>query len=81
MLNKERPVSIVGTFANVENDTFTIVFDTSKLRVQIVNENESYPEGTFFITLRNSMELRYAVIPCDCEKPISGKFIVTDCDK
>ena len=61
---KNTVISIVKSIHDVEKDLFYIAFNSSDLRVEIFSEDETYPDGTFYITMRNSTEeMRYAVIP------------------
>ncbi len=58
-------VSIIETRVNYQRNTFSIVFDSAYLYVEIADDDKEYPEGTFFITMKDGVEHRYAVVPCE----------------
>lgn len=63
-MKPEKPISIVKTIHDVEKNLFYIAFNSSDLRAEIFDEDVTYPEGSFFITMHDSMnEMRYAIVP------------------
>ena len=63
-MQNNKPISIVKSIHDVEKNLFYIAFNSSDLRVEVFSEEVTYPEDTFYITMRNSTEeMRYAVIP------------------
>lgn len=65
MSSNNNIVSIIETRVNYQQNTFSIVFDSAYLYVEIADDDKGYPEGTFFITMKDGVGYRYAVVPCE----------------
>ncbi len=67
----EKKVRVLASFSNEANGTFSIVFDTPDLDLVIAESDNiaDYPAGSFFITMQDSAELRFAVIPKKASDP------------
>lgn len=72
----DKKVEIVASFANKANGTFSIVFDTPDLDLVVAEPDniKDYPAGSFFITMQDSEELRFAVIPKSASEMLRRKF-------
>ena len=69
----KKKIKIVKRYKNLPDDTYTFVLNSSRLNVEIYDEDKTYPEGTFYMTMPDGMEFRYAFIPYELPEEVGDQ--------